>query len=581
MNAKINKKLLALSDAVLNSYLIFALSLFITDYSFLFSPLHERFGFSISNINNISPHVFPAALLILFRWKAGRETFGGLFIIRVLKKISGFPDRRILWCLALLFFAVLVSVGAARHFSFSSSGIDMGVTDQAVWNTTRGNVLFSSMDGNINHLGAHFEPVLFLIAPLYLIWPDIMVLIVIQALALSLAVFPLYFIARERLTRRCLIFAFIVAYLLSRPLRGVGFFDFHTDCFFVPLIFAVFYSLIKGRNGLAVLGMFFMLLCKENSAFLIAGFGAYIFMALRKFRPGLLVFSLGLAFWFLITGVVMPRFAHTSHYAFLSVLPFGETYAENIRAVLNKPALLGEIFLGGGRPQYYLKMFCPLGFLSFLSWQGLVLLFFPLMQHLAVGINKASVLDVMSHYSAHTLPFVFISAVYGAGNLIDFLVKRNVSEKRSAAWISAVIILLSLAYFGKTDGYRFMKFINGARELKAGDIRARLAVIPEQASVSAAHYLIPHLSHRKYTYIWNGMDDFAFDTGYVVFHPRLSYRAHEGREISEMLSGLNAAGYKIISSLPEDGFYIFFNPGMDKSLVSKRESRVITIEKSR
>ncbi|MFA4872559.1 MAG: DUF2079 domain-containing protein [Patescibacteria group bacterium] len=56
--------------------------------------------------------------------------------------------------------------------------------------------LYSSIQGH-NYLGDHFEPILFLIAPLYALFPDPRMLLVLQTLALALAAWPLFLISQK------------------------------------------------------------------------------------------------------------------------------------------------------------------------------------------------------------------------------------------------------------------------------------------------------------------------------------------------------------------------------------------------
>ena len=223
---KMKRLLINLFDQFLLVYSIFLSGLFITDYAFIFND----------GVSNFTTHSMIFVLLLGARYFLERGTFSDSLLAKSFKNITRLGDLKLL-CFSALFFTLLFTyIGIMRHFAFSSSGIDMGVTDQAVWNTLKGRALFSSLDGNISHLGAHFEPVLFLITPFYFVWPNIIVLIFLQSLAIALAVWPLYLIAKQNLNSRLLVFVFVFAFFLSRPLRGVGLLDFHTDVFLIPLV---------------------------------------------------------------------------------------------------------------------------------------------------------------------------------------------------------------------------------------------------------------------------------------------------------------------------------------------------------
>jgi len=428
-------KFIRILDIFLNLHFVFLLSLFFTNYSFVLSFLHSRFNFPLKDISNISPQVLIFSFILLIRYILNRETFRRIKFIRILSDIGKLGDRPILIIIFIIFSIIFISIGIARHYALSSSGIDFGVTVQALWNTTKGDILFSSLDGNINHLGSHFEPILFLIAPFYYLFPSPVFLIILQSLALGLAFFPLYLIAKHVLNSQVLIFAFIICYFLSQAVRGIGLLDFHTDVFLVPLIFFTYYSLVKNRMTLAFLLLFLMLLCKEDVTLIAVGFGIFLWIAQRRYISGSFLVLAGILGWHLETNIIMPYFAHTEGYPYLAFLPFGETYAENIKALVDNPFLLKKLFFSSEKIDFYLRLFGPLGFLSFLSPVHYILFAIPLLEHIIGSIAHTGMQTISSHYPAHTMPFIFIAAIYGARRLIRRFSKNQEAKPATYPYI--------------------------------------------------------------------------------------------------------------------------------------------------
>jgi len=553
---KLRKKLVNLLDQLLLVYFVFLLGLFVTDYVFIFKE----------GIANFSVQGMIFVFLLAARWFLDKDSFGSSPLIRSFKRVSELADAKILWFLSLALVFLFLYTGMIRHFAFSSAGIDMGATDQVLWNTVKGNFLFSSLDGNINHWGAHFEPVLLLIAPLYFLWPNIIVLIFLQAASIGLAVFPLYLVARKQLKSRVLIFAFILAYFLSRPLRGVGLLDFHNDVFLIPLSFISYYLLITRRNLWAVVAMLLMLCCKESASVLVFAYGVFTITFLKRYRLGVFLLVLALSWWFLATEVIMPAFANTAAFPYLKWLPFGTTYADNLSAVARDPMLLVNLLFSPQKLEFYIKLFLPLGLLSFLSPAHYVLFLLPLATQVAGSVNHGGMMTLTSHYPAHTLPFIFISAIYGAARLI----KRN--GERISVYLAAVIIFFSLVFFGKSDGHKLSKFIRSAKQLHSSEVRNALKIIPEDASVSAVHRIAPHLTHRKYIYIWENSADTRYLTEYVVLHRRLIEAGREGFE--QLIAGLREKGFQQVYFDKYNDLFIFFNPAYQKELMENRQGRI-------
>src|SRR2546430_4711142 len=76
-----------------------------------------------------------------------------------------------------------------RHWSFHSTGLDLGVFDQVLWNTSQGRFMEStlSLDRCVPHsfFGDHFSPILVALVPLYWVAPHPETLLVVQTVALA------------------------------------------------------------------------------------------------------------------------------------------------------------------------------------------------------------------------------------------------------------------------------------------------------------------------------------------------------------------------------------------------------------
>ncbi|MFC1674345.1 DUF2079 domain-containing protein [Candidatus Omnitrophota bacterium] len=453
-----------------------------------------------------------------------------------------------------------------RHFSLSSGASDLGIFDQAIWNTTQGNILFSSLKGNINLFGDHFEPILFFIVPLYFIWSDVVVLLVLQSILLASAVIPLYLIAKYRLKERLLIFAFIISFILSKPLRGIGLSDFHPECFILLLLFWAYYFLIRKRNVLLLLSIFFLLLCKEDVTFLVSGLGIFVLFFQRRLKLGLFLFILGISLWILETKAVIPYFSPLGHYPYMDRLPFGSTCVGNIKAVINNPSLLPGLIIDKAKIEYCVKLFGPLGFLSFLSPAHYVLIAIPLLKNLLPSnLTFSGYYNISSHYTASIIPFIYISAIYGAGWLVDRI------DKRKVLFVGIFIILSSLLFYGKTDGHKFSRFLEGIKNNQSFQRLPYLQLVPKNVSLATNFNLVPHMSQRKYIFEWNPRSKTRYITEYIVVDMNLlEYLTKEDKDSMGLyFADINKIGYKIIFSNPDKTFLIFHNPYIDNTLVEK------------
>ncbi len=555
----INKsKLLKILDAAIAVYFYIYLSFFLTDCAFL----NKYFGFSGIKISNLGGPTTGLLLLFLIRYGCDKNNFLGCPVANRLNKIIQAPAKRIVFFSICFVFIVLTALSIARHLSLSSGASDLGIFDQAIWNTTNGDILFSSLMGNMNLLGYHFYPILLLMVPFYKIWPNPIILLLIQSLLLSSAIIPLYLLSKNILKERLLIFAFIVSYVLSRPLRGVGLSDFHTECFILPVLFWAYYFLIKRKNGLLFTAIFVLFISKEDTVFMVSGLGLYAGFAQKRYRIGAALCFLGVLMWFTMTKLVIPYFNPAHNYPYMNRLPFGLTYSENLKMIIDNPGVVLKFFITQPKVEYCLKLFGPLGFMPLFSPPHYILIGIPLLKNLLPEANFSGFYNITSHYTASIIPFIYISAIYGAAWLCDKI--RN--KKAASLWVASFIIISSLFFYGKTDASKFAKFLGTIIDKHTLEKISYLKIVPNGASVAANFNLVPHLSQRKYIYEWNPQSKSSYLAEYVVVDlSSLDYLAKPAIDMAgPYFDNIHTYGYKKIFENKDKTFLIFHKQNFDQ-----------------
>jgi uncharacterized membrane protein len=550
---------IAVVDRLLQAYFYFYISLFLTDYSFLGT------GFKMSNISG-----FTGGLLIFFlaRYLLGRDTFSHTPVLRQLRKIYSLEDKKLIFSATAALFILFSVLSITRHLSFSSGSYDLGIFDQAVWNTLKGDIMFSSIKMNMNLLGDHFEPALFLFVPLYAIWPSPIVLLVGQSLLLALSLIPFYLICKEKISSRFLIFSLIIAYMFSKPLRGVALSDFHLEAFVVPILFWLYYFILKKKDFLLWVFVVLLVSCKEDAAFLVSALGLFVFFSLKRRRLGLTLFIFGIASWIFLTKVFIPYFNFAHKYPYMDRLPFGLTYADNLNAVLRKPGILLETLGRGEKIEYIIQMLGPLGFISLLSPSHYILLAVPLLKNIfPLDIAYQGYWGVGSHYTAMVIPFVFISATAGAA----FLMKK-LRLKHAGVWIGIFITACTLFFFGKTDGNKLAKFMQGMKRYKSREVIGYLNMVPKDATVATNFNLVPHMSERKYIYEWNPDNPKTWLQEYILLSEHLMEYVYPGGKAQRIhfdTELFKRHGFKQVFVSDDGSFYVFKNKHYDKKLVEQ------------
>ena len=100
--------------------------------------------------------------------------------------------RRLLWIATAAYAAGFGALSWTRHLSLATGRFDLGNMTQAVWSTAHGRPLeMTGLHGEqISRLGAHCDPILAALAPLWWLWPSPELLLIVQAAAVAAGALP-------------------------------------------------------------------------------------------------------------------------------------------------------------------------------------------------------------------------------------------------------------------------------------------------------------------------------------------------------------------------------------------------------
>ena len=226
---------------------------------------------------------------------------------------------RVAWTLTLLGIALYVLVvgrhALVRYQAYRADAFDLGNMDQALWNTLHGHPFrFTNQGldwyGPPTRLGVHVEPILLLIAPLYLIHTGPETLLILQTVALALGGIPLFLLCLRRLPEAPLVgVAFVVAYLLAPELFGEALWDFHAVALATPLLLLALWALDARRYGWFVVAGALAALTKEDVALALIPLGVYLAIWRGKPRLGWGVVALSVAWVGCCFGFILPHFS--------------------------------------------------------------------------------------------------------------------------------------------------------------------------------------------------------------------------------------------------------------------------------
>jgi uncharacterized membrane protein len=482
--------------------------------------------------------------------------------------------------IVLLFLVCLYAVGfgllAARAYSAHETGaLDLGNYDQALWNAAHGRGLRLTLLPQLGptRFALHVEPILFLIVPLYrFVTDDPRLLLWLQAVVIALGGLPLYGLARRRLANDWAALAITTAYYLLPALESVTLFDFHAVGLAPTLLLAALYFLDRALitpgdpRGLWTgpaqspipnpqssispwvwSGLFFLLALgtKEDISLHVFMIGLYLLALRRRWRPGLALAVIGLAWFYIAFYIVIPASrpsgAGSAYTGFFAAL--GSTPLEIALSPIRTPGKVVALLATPDNLQALKMLTLPLAFTP-LAGLPLLILAAPMLAITLLSSNPLMHQLETYHYAAPAIPFVMLATVDGIARLSSLKVTnkrmpalRAGASVREAAnkpisnlqslitcnLLSIVVLVASLTYHyyrGYSPLARPFHWPVVTAHEHIGDELA--ASIPPEVPVVAQAELVPLVSHRPWVQIWQGpfderADYFLLDVSHPAF----------------------------------------------------------------
>ena len=450
------------------------------------------YGFSCDVRKRLS-----AQTIILLPYPATRGTLGTttIMIRSTVDHLAQFLRRH--WLpilLALLWALVLSGYAWLRHMRLNSSTFDLGIKAQVIWNTWRGDWFASTVEVS-HYLGDHVQLIFLLIAPLFGLWEDVRVLLILQALLLGLGAIPLYRIALRKLDDQVLAALFSAVYLLYPLLGFVNRFDFHPVVFTMPFFLAAFDLLEEDHPWWATLFILLSLSLREEVGLTVFAFGIYVAVFMGRRRLGLLWAAGGLAWSLAAMFLVIPRFRGGSSDTIGRYAWLGGSPAEILASLITRPRMVVAHLLVPYRAALPVKLLLPAGFLALLSPTPLLVTLPSLAYNLLSETPSQS--TIYFQYLAPAVPFIFIASVHGAQR-----VQKWLGDKR-ARLVLAIWLLLGtlLAWiwdnpFSQTIDDPFYPVYGLERYTDAGAFFRALELLPANADVATMMAYGPHVALR-------------------------------------------------------------------------------------
>jgi uncharacterized membrane protein len=213
---------------------------------------------------------------------------------QMLQRLSTFIERRagklfIIWIIALSLLYATLSV--QRHNQFQSGAFDLGIFDQAVWQYAHFQYPYNTIKERLI-LGDHLNLTLPLLAPLYWVWGDVRILLIFQAVWISLSAIAVYKLTLVRGFSKFVAMGVGIIYSLFFGIQYAVFFDFHPIVIAVGLLAWLIYFFEAKKKKLFWVTLVLALLTQENVGIALAGIGLVYFFK-KEYRLSSVLFMIG------------------------------------------------------------------------------------------------------------------------------------------------------------------------------------------------------------------------------------------------------------------------------------------------
>ncbi len=395
------------------------------------------------------------------------------------------PEIYLITAVAACFFVAL-KIHQYRAFD---AHWELAAFESLLWETLHGHLLGYTTPGS-SFLAQHFSPILLILVPFYALFQSPFTLLVIQALAASLALIPLYQLSFQLLESRWCATAMTLAFFFSRVVNYGLMYNFHMEIFYPLFYFPLFLAAERRRWAAFYILLLLTMTVKEDACIANAGLGLYLLFSARR-KHGIVTF-LGSLVAFLVTmGFVIPAFGAAPHgsYPFVHYWSgYGGSMPEILRNMLN-PLRHFEVIFTPAKLAKMFNLFSVFLFLPLLNWRVLLFLVVP-SWFILYSSDNPLLYGAANYYGLQITPFLF----YGS-----LIVLRRVQEWRrwrSRGFLLAATTLVLLVNLGNSRIFKQLHPAYWRIAPRFQVAKEMISRIPREAPVAAQVDLVSHVPVR-------------------------------------------------------------------------------------
>lgn len=485
---------------------------------------------SVFTILVLSVLLFALSVLVLSSSIYTYLAFGIIFVLSVKHlidkndginiKMNKYISISALAFIAVFFFLILTGMSVFRYLTFSAPNYDFGIFCNMFHNMKESfrPLVSCERDQILSHFAVHFSPAMYVFLPFYYIFPSPVTVAVFQTVAIYSGIIPFILIMKNRKFDSFTMCMFAVVYAANAAYTGGCRYDFHENCLLVPFMMWMFYFYEKKKLPLMFLFALFTLMVKEDAFIYVSVFAVYVILTEKKFFKGSTLIFMAFAYFAVACYILEQHGTGIMSNRYDAMISGDEGLFGVIKTAFTNPAYAIELIFrtkdkDANKLIYFLQMLCPLAFMPFITKKSVrLVLVLPLLLNLLT--DYVYQYDISFQYNFAIMSLLLYLCVV---NATDMEKKKRDFLSVTAAGLAAMMFFMLIVpgFTSKTKDYFTAKE-------KFESMEEVIDAIPQDASVAASTFLIPHLADRTHIYEVYYTQHTEFD--YIVLDMRDSYR---------------------------------------------------------
>jgi uncharacterized membrane protein len=379
----------------------------------------------------------------------------------------------------------------------------------------------------------------------YKIYPSVYWLLGIQAICLSLGALPLWHLARNAGLKEIQATTLAGVYLLYPLIFNLNLFDFHPEVMALPAFFGAILAARTGKIAWFAVAIIFILGCKDALSLTVAMMGFWLLVFEKKRLCGAIALTIGVAWFIIVTQVVIPHFSGEEVAAIERYHFLGNSLEEIILNLFLKPGIVLQRILIWDNLEYLIKLLFPL------VWglsPGYLTPLIAAIPALALNLitDQSAQKDLVHQYSLPILPFLLLSVI------ATMVAQKEILKKNKYILLWSLISFVLLAkYFHFISTYVDNLDTWGAT-------RSAITQVQPSGGVFTTSEIAPHLTHRSIVQVaYDGTELTDLNPfNYVLFNVRYPGDGSSQKTLTQIIQRVETMPeFRLVSQ--QDDVFLF------------------------